>query len=472
MEMYTSRKYRIIILILFMLPIISISEHTGWDDADIVCEVERKDVSAKREAINYPAIAHLFGWSGKGIINLDEHYTKEIAMHDLYMGLPFHIKFSYNDTRALLPWHERSAREYTEIMSHNPNIVFMRGIPHRTYGKEHAPKDWECWLKYENGEPVEADKWAYFLDFTKPATIDWLVEQVISLSKCGYIDGILFDWWYDYGYLLEYTHLPGKPVAYGPEIELQAKVEMLKRIRAEVPEDFLIIGNSGRSKNDVTAKYMNGTNLETGKDYEGGYTHDGLKEIEGTLLWASTTADFREPRINYLQGHGIHTEPLDSLQNRKMMRVLTALTLTMSDGYIRYYDGVDSCCHWWYKFWDADLGRPVGEKGKSYQNIEGLFIREFTNGYAVYNRSSAEREIRLPMVMGVESGIISNVHTIPDLDGEIYLKISVDLNNDGVVNILDLVIVANAFGESEPDINGDNIVNILDLVIIANAFEQ
>lgn len=45
-----------------------------------------------------------------------------------------------------------------------------------------------------------------------------------------------------------------------------------------------------------------------------------------------------------------------------------------------------------------------------------------------------------------------------------------DLNADGEINILDLVIVANAIGESdsEADINGDGIVNILDLVQIAN----
>ncbi|MCY4554653.1 MAG: dockerin type I domain-containing protein [Candidatus Poribacteria bacterium] len=49
------------------------------------------------------------------------------------------------------------------------------------------------------------------------------------------------------------------------------------------------------------------------------------------------------------------------------------------------------------------------------------------------------------------------------------------MNFDGVVNILDLVIVANAFGSSTDsdlkfDLNFDGVVNILDLVIVANAF--
>ena len=45
--------------------------------------------------------------------------------------------------------------------------------------------------------------------------------------------------------------------------------------------------------------------------------------------------------------------------------------------------------------------------------------------------------------------------------------VSVDVNGDGRVNILDLVIVANNFGKDEPDLNGDGVVNILDLVRVA-----
>ena len=47
-----------------------------------------------------------------------------------------------------------------------------------------------------------------------------------------------------------------------------------------------------------------------------------------------------------------------------------------------------------------------------------------------------------------------------------------DVNRDGVVNILDLVMVAVNFsktGENNADVNGDGIVNILDLVQVAGA---
>jgi hypothetical protein len=74
------------------------------------------------------------------------------------------------------------------------------------------------------------------------------------------------------------------------------------------------------------------------------------------------------------------------------MRVFTTLTLTHSDGYVVYNTGeadVEGSDHGhaWYDFWDADLGQTVGAKAQLYEDQEGLFIREFTNGWAVYNRS-------------------------------------------------------------------------------------
>ena len=59
------------------------------------------------------------------------------------------------------------------------------------------------------------------------------------------------------------------------------------------------------------------------------------------------------------------------------------------------------------------------------------------------------------------------------LDGAIQLwsltvpPKSSDVNADGVVNVLDLTLIASHFGEDSPDLNGDGIVNILDLVLVA-----
>ena len=50
-----------------------------------------------------------------------------------------------------------------------------------------------------------------------------------------------------------------------------------------------------------------------------------------------------------------------------------------------------------------------------------------------------------------------------------------DVNQDGVVNILDLTLVASRFGETgdvDADVNGDGVVNILDLTLVALHFGE
>ena len=47
-----------------------------------------------------------------------------------------------------------------------------------------------------------------------------------------------------------------------------------------------------------------------------------------------------------------------------------------------------------------------------------------------------------------------------------------DVNEDGTIDVLDLIAVANNFGKSFPDINGDGTVNILDLVIVTRQFSK
>ena len=283
------------------------------------------------------------------------------------------------------------------------------------------------------------------LDYTDADPQDILIQKAIAVAKCGLYDGIFLDGWQENTATLEND----KGVYYrGVEAEQSARVSMVRRIREATDDDFLIIVNTGRSKVPLSAPYVNGTFMETMPDErDTGYTHDGLREIESTLLWSEQ--NFREPQINALEGKGIPLEPPDSPRNQQMMRVITTLSLTHSDGYVCYVTGIEGETHvheyepwpghkrdhtegkshhhnhehYWYDFWDADLGQPIGEKSQLYQNREGLFIREFTNGWAVYNRSGKEQKIRLPnQVSAVASGTIGVNHTISDLDGEIYLK--------------------------------------------------
>ena len=201
----------------------------------------------------------------------------------------------------------------------------------------------------------------------------------------------------------------------------------------------------------------------------------GVIRTIGAAVWSER--NLREPWINCVKGYGIPTEPLDSPVNLAWMRAMTTLGLTHSDGYVLFAQHAH-IVHNWYGFWDADLGRPVGPKAALYDaGVSCLYIREFSNGWAVYNHSGMPQVITLPEeVQAVASGLVNTEHALPNLDGEMYLRIKpknpADVNGDGVVNILDLTLVAQAMGTDRRagDVNGDGLVNILDLVFIANQF--
>ena len=61
-------------------------------------------------------------------------------------------------------------------------------------------------------------------------------------------------------------------------------------------------------------------------------------------------------------------------------------------------------------------------------------------------------------------------------NGSVLVMDNPDLNRDGQVNVLDLIIISNQFGQQVPqatpgDLNGDGFINILDLVLVAQAME-
>ena len=262
---------------------------------------------------------------------------------------------------------------------------------------------------------------------------------------------------------------------YTSEEIIQAILNILRAVRAQVRDDFLILANVNETKPTRYAEFLNGVFMEIAGDHPGGYSHDWLSVLEGTLSWV--VENLRSPQINCLYAQGIDIEPLDGPNNLRWMRVTTTMSMTHSDGYA-LYRGIRGNSHFWYPFWDANLGQPIGPKVQLYQNIPGLFIREFTNGWAVYNRSGAAQTITLPAsaapVSDRGNNAASRTYLLPDLDGEIYLttKSFADVNGDGKINILDLVQVANGFGKATPDPNGDGNVNILDLVFVVQQFSQ
>lgn len=469
-----------------------------------ICVVDRNNIIDRIENRSFPSV---FGGGHPEILNLNyqrpddieewEYLKVMMSHHDLFIrgifrGLQWHYtpeNIKILNVNGTPYWFY--IEQKNQIFDLNPNFLFIATLFHYVRAPEIYPEDWEFWLRDENGDRIQEKGWGdgYLIDYTLPGAIDHFVQLATAIADCGLHDGIFMDWWTEDPEWDEWW----EDRYHGSKVE--ASVEMVRRIREAVGDDFLILVNPQTSKLPRSAPYVNGAFMETIGPVKG-YSRERLIEIEDALLWYEN--NLRYPQVNCLEGWAISSEPMYSPRNQQQARAFITLGLTHSNGYIAYSSGIVSPIHehqyeiweghseehkagvfhdhtrlkYWYNFYDVDLGKPIGEKSQNYNGIDGLFIREFDHGWAVYNRSGKPQTIRFEShVSGKSSGFGGTEHVIPDLDGEIYLKPNkFDLNADGVINILDLVIVANAFGENEPDLNEDGIVNILDLVIVANAF--
>ena len=468
-------------LIVDFSPIQGISFHVLRYDQE--CALPDPPIQDRIEQRTVPSA--MVGWH-HSVVNLPElSYDELVSYHDLFWAHhPFDLRFD-----AQPPWDrligevDRAIAKRTELLAKNPSMLFLAELRIKVAGLgEHYPEDWFGWLRDADGNllrdepPRSPTSIGYAMDLRLEEVQDLIVAQAISASRCGLYDGIMFDAWGDGGMILIGMDQDGT-IHVDDHVDGSVRLSIMERIREGVPEDFLILCNSNWDKVPLSIPYINGGFLETGRDLESGYSNDRLAEIEDALLWFEENA--REPKINCLQGEGIPTEPPDSPTNRRWMRLFTTMSLTLSDGYALYTTGTYYQDHFWYPFWDADIGQPVGPTVQRYQeDIENLYIREFTNGWAVYNRSGESQTITLPASAfpvsdRTDSGP-STTHQLPNLDGEIYLKAKnpADVNGDWVVNILDLVEVSNSFGKSSPDPNGDGVVNILDLVFVVQQFSE
>ena len=469
---------------------------TGIHAEEKVCEVDRPSIVERIVNRSYPSVYSFSSW---GLANHpqsanESHWSyqkRSVSRRDLFVQGSFRAKVGFQyltpEGSKLVFRRGRFADgvvdERNQIQSLNPDFLFLASLYY--YGahpSDYYPEDWQYWLRDEEGNRIkevpEQDYSDMLIDYTLPGAEEHFVQMAVSVKACGIFDGIFMDLWAE-----EEAEIPGVPntehLYHGNRVE--ALVSLVKSIREAVGDEFLIIVNTGgHRKIPRSAPYVNGAQMET---FDKAYPRERLIEIEHALSWYED--NFRDPQINCLEVAKSRSEPWDSPDNRRLARATTTLMLTHSNGYISITGKQQNPgARYWYPFWDAPLGGTLGgdeTKGILYQTpkgeeIEGFFIREFTNGWAVYNRSGKAQEIELPQeVSGWASGVEhQRRHTLADLDGEIYLKAetrpTADVNADGVVNIQDLVIVANAFGEAEPDLNGDGVVNIQDLVIVANAF--
>ena len=427
---------------------------------------------------DYPSIFQ--AWNGiENRPDVDELHR--LAQHDLAFAHPYtllRIAWDISEAQpysglatALNPSQLDAARQRKqELLSLNPNLLLFVEIRYRDaryvsrqneanvenwWEVGYFPPDSPYWLRDKSGKPVigwgedtngdgkidENDKvLGYLIDFTNPEMQDLMVKQVGTLDTSGLFDGILLDWWNE-----DYATSPvavddWSQTILTPEAELEARLAILRKIREQVADDFLILVNANMRQIPKSAPDVNGLFMECYKpEHDKGYNLNQILQMEKTLLWAEQ--HLREPRINCLEGWRVVTDYMADLdtrvaernspENLRWMRMITTLSLTHSDGYVLFGDDnaipAPDHLHNWYDFYDANLGQPIQNKAVQYGDVTGLFIRAFENGWAAYNRSGAARTMPFDAsVIAVSSGKRHSRHEIPDFDGEIFLKTDKD----------------------------------------------
>ena len=444
---------------------------------DEVCDIPPQ-LPPVRERIKNRSFPSVFAdWDD--VIGLDTlTWIPRARLSDLHWGQFFWLTSRWNRTPTeptegvATSITVRDAHEIREQwLTQAPNHIFLAHILLHVQSLEAFPPESDFWFRDSSGQILKNQgNDEYYIDFLKHEVQELLIKRILAIARCGFYDGVFLD-----GFNSNGTGFVGRHLyPYSDEEIIQAYLNIFRAVRSQVREDFLIIINTNDTKPTAYKEFINGIFMETGKDYPGGYSRPWLITLEETLSWAEQ--NLKEPRANCLQGEGMSIEAPDGPNNLRWMRLFTTMSLTHSDGYVQYAME-HSSAHLWYPFWDVHLGSALEPTHQSYQNIQGLFIRKFENGWAVYNRSGNPQTITLPMpAVAVGNGDLrsSDTHRLPDLDGEIYLKahLRYDLNKDGIVNVLDLILISQHFGTPEGDVNGDGTTNILDLTLLAQQFSQ
>ena len=280
------------------------------------------------------------------------------------------------------------------LRAKNPNSILLAEIRYRDAPKGFIPEDAAWWKKDAENKFILG--WAEggyrMLDV---AQTDWQ-EQVAKRSKAVMdtkaFDGVMLDCWVD-----DEPHL-----------------NLIRRVREVIGQDALVLVNSNDLPIPLTSPHINGLYMECYRTK----SPEDWKRISETLRWAETS--LRTPRINCVE-----TWYHDSRNDFDLMRAVTTLSLTHSDGYCLFADPNDlptpDHLHDWYTFWDKGLGKPART---GMQRADGSWERTFSGGTVIYNPAGGST---VPVSFDTPhrsraSGRIGTQHTVNANDGDIFLR--------------------------------------------------
>jgi hypothetical protein len=268
-------------------------------------------------------------------------------------------------------------------------------IRYRDAWRQFLPNDHKWWMRDEEGRLAKG--WAeggfIRLDFVNPEYRRHVARRAKAVVESGVVDGILLDWWRDD----------------------EHRLALVREVRRAIRDEHLILANTNDRTAPKTAPYIDGYFMECTRSRT---AHD-WERITTTLTWAEK--NLRQPPVNCVE-----VWFRNSRDDLNLMRAVTTLTLTHSNGYCLFSDPnplpTPDHLHNWYPFWDKSLGRPTSE---DVRRPDGATSREFENGTAVYNPID-NRTVSIvfdDVRTSVATGRSARRHELAALDGDIFLRL-------------------------------------------------
>ena len=280
------------------------------------------------------------------------------------------------------------------LLAKNPKLVLLAEVRYRDAPKGFIPEDSPWWKRDADGKFIMG--WAEggyrLLDVAQPDWQTQVAHRAQAIMATGVFDGVMLDWWSD-----DEPHQ-----------------RLIHRIRDVIGQNALILVNANDRETPNTAPYVNGLFMECYRSA----TPEDWRRISETLRWAET--HLRSPCINCVETWYHH-----SRRDLNLMRAVTTLALTQSDGYCLFSDPNElptpDHLHDWYGFWDKQLGSP---KQPGFQRPDGAWERAFTGGTAIYNplgNSNVTVHFAEPH-RSQATGRVNVEHTVSNNDGDIFLR--------------------------------------------------
>lgn len=330
---------------------------------------------------------------------LSEDKLQTLSRHDLVWNSPSFFGLRWDGTNRGI------ASEFIEdsipaaksmrssLLKMNPRMVFIAEIRYRDAPPQFLPENHKWWARDKQG--MKRKGWSeggyYRLDFADKEFQRHVASRAKSAVESGVFDGVLLDWW-------------------GDDSD---RISLVQTIRNAIGKDYLIIVNANARTTPKTAPYINGYFMECTKSK----TSADWKEIISTLRWAEE--NLLPPRVNCVE-----TWYHQSRDDLSLMRSVTTLSLTLSNGYCLFSDPnqlpTPDHRHNWYPFWDKPLGKPISN---GVRRSDGSYVREFEHGIAVFN-PMGNHQVTVTFEKSQKSmktGKHLASHTIPPGDGDLFL---------------------------------------------------